>query len=118
MITGTPSDFDINGSTNRGMVSAVLPGGYGTTIVIAVSGNPAAAGPGIPRYTGDNSAAKINVVRFIGKSLVGVLNIRNHNVGSSKFTGVPIEAFLIRPIDRLPSILFKTERVITSITAR
>src|ERR1700728_3839392 len=118
MITGTPSDFDINGPTNRGIVSAVLPGGYGTTIVIVVSGKPAAAGSGTPRYTGDKTAAKINVVHFISKSLPGIPNTRNRDVGSSKFTGVPVEAVLIRPTGRLPSILFKRELVITSNLAR
>src|SRR5580698_6033335 len=71
MITGTPSDLDINGPTNRGIVSAVLPGGYGTTMVIAFSGKPAAAASGNPRHIGDASAAKMNVVHFISRSSYG-----------------------------------------------
>src|ERR1700742_839853 len=74
MITGTPSDLDSNGPTNRGIASAVLPAGYGTTIVIIFSGNPAAAAPGTPKDAGDSSAAKINA-HFVNRSFLRIMKI-------------------------------------------
>jgi len=117
MITGTPSDLDINGPP---IVESCRRCFRGDTdhIVMVVSGKSAAATLGSLRYTGDNSAAKINVVHFIGKSLLGILNtlrdiLGTHDVGSSKFTGAPTEAVLVRPISRLPSISSKRKLVIT-----
>jgi hypothetical protein len=64
-ITGTPSDLEINGPTIRGIVSLVLPAGKGTTIVIGLSGKPAAPAQGTARDAVDRSIAKINVVQFL-----------------------------------------------------
>src|SRR3954464_10917494 len=66
MVTGTPSDLDIRGPTNHGIASAVLPAGYGTTIVIVFSGKPAAAAPRISRNNSESSAAKTNAAHLIG----------------------------------------------------
>jgi hypothetical protein len=94
MITGTPSDLDINGATNRGIASAVLPAGYGTTIVIVFSGKPAAAAPRTSGDNGESSAAKIKVVHFIGKSSLGMLNIL-HDILET-MTVAPLEPFPFR----------------------
>jgi hypothetical protein len=75
MITGTPSDLDISGPTNRGIVSLVLPAGNGTTIVINFSGKPAASAPDTMRDADENSAIKINVFHFINVSFLRILNV-------------------------------------------
>src|ERR1700735_945493 len=98
MITGTPSDLDINGPTNRGIVSAVLPGGYGTTMVIAFSGKPAAAASGTPRDTADTSAAKMNVVHFISRSSHGTRPVARR---SDRRNSLHLyqKSFLHQPVD-------------------
>jgi hypothetical protein len=67
--------------------------------VIAVSGKPAAAALGTPRYIGDNTAAKINVVSFISKSLLGILNTLRDIVGTMTLAppsllALPLRRFL------------------------
>src|SRR5437588_11592671 len=85
MITGTPSDLDISGPTNRGIVSLVLPAGNGTTIVINFSGKPAAFAPGPMRDADENSAASINVFHFINGSFLLILNVLDEKLGVMLF---------------------------------
>src|SRR3954454_22457823 len=81
MITGTPSDLDISGPTNRGIVSLVLPAGNGTTIVINFSGKSAASAPGPMRDADENSAPKIKVFHFIDGSFLRILNVLYKKLG-------------------------------------
>jgi hypothetical protein len=66
--------LEINGPTNRGIVSLVLPAGNGTTIVIGFSGKPAASAQGIAGNAGDSSIAKTSVGQFIGRFMLRILN--------------------------------------------
>src|SRR4051794_9553126 len=80
MITGTPSDFDINGPSSRGIVSLVLPAGNGTTIVMVLSGKPAASAPQPARIAGDNSAASTSAARDIGRCLHDIVGLLTLNL--------------------------------------
>jgi hypothetical protein len=53
----------------------VLPAGKGTTIVIGLSGKPAASAQGIATNAVDNSTAKNNVVQFFSNCSFRIQNV-------------------------------------------
>jgi hypothetical protein len=67
--------LDINGPTIRGIVSLVLPAGKGTTIVIGLSGKPAALAQGTARDAVDNNIAKTDVVQFFSNRSFRILDV-------------------------------------------